>query len=51
VQQMNFAEVELCHDLTFVAKSNDLRRAAMEKYEEMHSVDRQIDAKLLKLKN
>jgi hypothetical protein len=39
------------HDLTSIAKSNSLRRAAKEKADEVKTVDQQLDDKLLQLKN
>jgi hypothetical protein len=39
------------HDLTSIAKSNSLRRAAKDKADEVKTVDQQLDDKLLELKN
>jgi len=37
--------------MTWIAKSNSLRRSAKEKSSELQAVDDQLDAKLLQLKN
>lgn len=41
----DYAEkAEKCHDLTFVAKSNSLRRSAKERNAELKSVNDQLEA-------
>lgn len=46
----DYAEkAEKCHDLTFVAKSNSLRRSAKEKNAELKSVNDQLEAACLQL--
>jgi len=44
-------KAEKTHQLTWIAKSNSLRRSAKEKTEELKAVDEQLDEKLLQLKN
>jgi hypothetical protein len=44
-------KAEKAHDLTCIAKSNSLRRAATEKGNEIKTVDQQLDDKLLELRN
>ena len=39
------------HSVTLITKSNSLRRAAKEKSAEIEVVEKQLDAKLLELKN
>ena len=45
------SHAEKTHQLTWIAKSNSLRRSAKEKTEELKAVDEQLDEKLLQLKN
>ena len=42
-------KAEKCHDLTFVARSNSLRRSAKEKYAELKAVSDQLKATSLQL--
>ena len=41
--------MEKCRDLTFIAKSNSLRRSAKEKDEELKSVNDQLEAAATRL--
>ena len=42
-------KVEKLHDLTFIAKSNSLQRAAKDKHAELKSVTDQLEAARLRL--
>jgi len=44
-------KAEKTHQLTWIAKSNGLRRSAKEKTTELKAVDELLDEKLLQLKN
>jgi len=44
-------KAEESRDLTYIAKSNSLRRAAKEKDVELESVNEQLEAACLKLQN
>ena len=44
-------KAEKTHQLTWIAKSNSLRRSAKEKTTELKAVDELLDEKLLQLKN
>ena len=44
-------KAEKSHSVTLITKSNSLRRAAKEKSAEIEVVEKQLDAKLLELKN
>jgi len=48
----NYADkAEKSHDLTYIAKSNSLRRAAKDKDVELKSVSDQLEAACLQLQN
>ena len=44
-------KAEKSHSVTLITKSNSLRRTAKEKSAEIEVVEKQLDAKLLELKN